>query len=101
MMRNPIYQALLSAGYIRRFSDHCKRQGELTTFDVQLRSDRKALRGLWLRQILTYDEYSAALTRLVRPFHAKILKLLRRELGLTGTRKMVHSVRHLSRRVAA
>lgn len=79
MSRNPIYQALLSTRMMHSLVRSTRHDERLAAARDTFERDLAAIRDLMDRGIISGAECSDLSRRAARPFHAKVLWLLRSE----------------------
>lgn len=79
MKRNPIYQALVSTRMMHSLVRSTRNDDRLASARETFERDMAAIRDLCDREIISGAECYDLSRRAARPFHAKVLRLLRSE----------------------
>jgi hypothetical protein len=74
MIRNPIYQALRTSGFLQRLEDEARCTDAHAKLYAAVRKERATLRSMWMRGAIDYNEYVELRGRVSRTLHARLLR---------------------------
>lgn len=95
MSHNPIYQALRVSGLIEHLEDVGRRTGTHSRLWETVKMERSALRSMWMRGVIDYDQYAALSAKVSRTLHARLLRDALRDVPHGKRRAAVRTVQRI------
>lgn len=85
--RNPIYQAFRTLGLINQLERNARMSGAHSALYDVVRQERAAVRSMWQRGVISYEEYENLHQRIGRTLHARLIRDYVRRGSLSERRK--------------